>query len=477
MTTPTSSKNLGPTSTSAICPQLEAPVVRLPNEMLEHIFALLEIKDLFSLSMSCWLVQPIVNVSQRWISLFRQTFPYHHLNPAISTPKQYKQRYLTQRNWVQKKSQVKIYDNLHQPKNSFYFFQDFVFVKNTNSKIVAYEKNTMKKLYEFEHIMSVSDWYDAGDDVISLSIDNQGVRARVWEKKSSTHLCWIQGGDDLIVDNDSIFGRKCVGAGFDKRTQLVAWNKKTGAMKFTFVSSERSLGHVLHQNQLFAIINEKVLSWQTIDGSLIGTFEGGGPVKSFVVTDDIMISSHESGELRFWSKNKHECIHISKGHIYHRLTLDGSLLIGFGAQLIDVWDIKDRILLYTVHTIYSLPTEPSFPYVFDKDRIYLLVQESAIIFRSTRIEARNKQTGAVEAEFNAPMMDALFQIAVSEGRLFAQTNQDKLLVWDIATKKLLLSLDNIYQFHVENDCIFASTSQNQDDVLKVWDFRYHSDQQ
>jgi len=69
--------------------------------------------------------------------------------------------------------------------------------------------------------------------------------------------------------------------------------------------------------------------------------------------------------------------------------------------------------------------------------------------------------------------DQIDQILVSEGRLFALTRQKCLHVWDMVSKKRLLSLINIFQFHVEDDCIFAATTTDGfDRSLKVWDFRH-----
>ncbi|HEX4840449.1 MAG TPA: hypothetical protein VFU89_08420 [Rhabdochlamydiaceae bacterium] len=445
------------------CPQLGAPLVQLPKELLELLATSLTAKDLVSLGGSCQLLQPVFNASRRWISLFQRTFPYHLLNPEISASEQFKQRHLTQRNWVQNQPKVTTCDKMIVQNTPLAFFQNFVLANGEGDTIVAYERNTMKKLYEFAHNLALHGWYDGGDVFISSNIDkrSQAYRARVWEKNTGNHMCWIEGGTDLVADKDSIFGTKTrIGAGIENDTQLVAWDKNTGEVKFAFASSESSVSPVLHQDRFFAIVNDKVLAWQTTDGSLIGTFEGGGQVRSFVVTDNMMISSHTNNELRIWSKDDYQCTHILKTTTsYHTLAVHGTLLSGFGNLLIEMWDIKDRLMLHS-QTI-SL-------YFFDRDKFYSVSKgEGNIIIR----------TGLPQLEFQllAPNCAQIEKLIVSDRRLFALTSQNRLHAWDMVTKKLFLSLDRIYEFHVEDDCIFALTGNYDfDRILKVWDFRHLS---
>lgn len=449
--------------------QPEAPFAQLLKDLLELIATSLTANGLVSLGSSCRLFQHIFNASSQWISLFQQTFPHHSLKLEPSPLEQYKQQHLPQRkliqgNWDQFKCQTITYDKLAVRYNALAFFQNFVLANGENNTIAAYKRNTMEKLYEFTHDEHLCNWYDGGDVFISSNIDKSNEYiARVWEKNTGKHVCWIENCKDLIADKDLIFGTQTRrGAGLENYTQLVAWNKNTGEVKFTFEPSKYSLNHMLHQDRFFAIVNGKVFAWQTTDGSLIGTFEDGSQVESFVVTDHVMVSSHKNNELRIWSKNNYQCTYILKAKTsYHTLTLHGTLLGGVGSSLIEVWNIEDRL---------SLVSRSKSLYFFDRDKIYFALQEKGKVI----IEA-----GLVQHEFQFPThiltysTDQIDQILVSEGRLFALTRQKCLHVWDMVSKKRLLSLTKIFQFHVEDDCIFvATTTDDSDRILKVLDFRH-----
>jgi WD40 repeat protein len=260
-----------------------------------------------------------------------------------------------------------------------------------------------------------------------------------------------------LVDGDLVLGKKINMTSL--QSQLVVWNKLTGSLIHTLDPNQGSEIMTIDDTRFFASMQDgSIKAWLKSDGSFIGVFDCGetDPARALVEVNDILISGHKSGIIRGWEKNEKTVIQElidpeqEKLEPITLLKIEAGFLICKSKNYIKIWSEKDRILLCTVGQGSS--------WMFDHDILYVGLETGCI-------EARDTKTGVIRFKLESSGGSEVTKIAINGTRLVALT-KNGMEIWNLKTKVLMKSINDIAQFYLEDDRIIASAKGE----IKIWDF-------
>lgn len=440
----------------------DAPFLSLPLEITKCIFSFLPSKSYGKFFQVCKIFSVISDDKMLWEKLFLYNFPSYKIRENFSIKDQYKNRFLTEKNWTSGTHRTtEIFINSHYAVTAFSVFPDVIVSKAADSRIVIINKDTLKQTLSDQKWMDDYQFYDAGEYFISQ--ENEGptgpIRFKVWEKSTGKKSCTIDEGFDCLIDGDVIVINRIKNRHPITFT-LDVFDKKTGSLIDTLDPNQGTRFILQDETYYFGKMKDgTVKSWLKSDRTLFKTFVfQDDPVFSVISFENHIITSHNSGAIRFSDKNSGQLIHTlscDPARDCHFLQKEEDFLIGVTDDSLLICDLKTKTFLFQVPNVSST----------------CVVAESVLYAASSqsdRIDVVDMKNGHVQFSLEGAK-GKIFKITISHGRLFVlKRNSDyKILeIWDLKTKKLIKTFSDIGAFHVEKDHIYGTIKGN----VVIWDF-------
>lgn len=438
-------------------PQIESPITQLSLDITKLLLSYLKGDEVARLDQVCRNFRVITNNGHLWKLLFNQDFPYHTLVEDRSFREQYSLRFLIERNWDQDRCSLTTLPM--KGSGVLSIFQSLIVGGEQNDTFKVYDKNTLVNLHSTKGHWGIDleGFQDDGNYLISTANGGptSGAEVKIWAKDSGNCISTIPDCLKFFVDDNQIFGTKMNMATY--QLAVVVWNKLTGGIIHVLEPIQGTHSIAIDTSCFFAGMGDgKIKAWLKKDGSFIGSFECGknDKVSALIEVDDLLISGHNSGTIRFWTKKERKVIHelIDPDEVLPvtQLRMENGFLISrssdfTGNSTIKIWSEKERILLYTI--------KHGSVCIFDHDILYVGCKTGCI-------EARDKETGAILFKLLSPTAKMVFNIVISGSRLVA-TTKDGSELWDLKTKQLkqVFMRSEIYKIHLEDDQIFSIANE------------------